>query len=170
MRASNRRQRTRAHVEVRRTRSPRHRQSMPENSTAIDLSKPRRRGEVPTGHTVSEIVTAARTRLVEHRIVELERELAELRPATRRTTTDPRKLFIREFAARHPGVTGRALAIALDNSELRPLPSWTRATGLRLWMELWDCKNTRIQRAVRKYVYAECELSPRVTTGLRGGS
>lgn len=132
-----------------------------------------RRGELSSGRSIVQAVSDARARQVELRILEVEGELAALRKtvAVRRSTLDPRELFIKEFVARHPNVTGRALAIALDNYELRPLPSYTKATGLRLWRELWDCDtHPKTQRAVRKFIYDKAELSPRVTGGARKGA
>jgi hypothetical protein len=87
------------------------------------------------------------------------------------TTLDTRKLFIRAFAARHPGVPGRTIALRLDNEELRPLPSWIKATKKRLWAELWDLEtHPKTQRAVRKFVYDEAALSPPVTESKREGA
>jgi len=130
-----------------------------------------RRGEIPSGRSIAHAVSDARTREVELRVSIIERDLAALRePPTSAETLDPRKLFIRAFTARHPGVPGRAIALGLDNAELRPLPSWIKATGLRLWHELWDCKtHPKTRRAVRKWVYDEAELSPLVTASAREG-
>jgi hypothetical protein len=80
---------------------------------------------------------------------------APKRIRVRRRNVDPRKVYIAAFKARH-NVTGRPIAIALDNAdreELRPLETWTRATGLRLWRELWNSEMPRVRSAVRKYIY-----------------
>jgi hypothetical protein len=133
------------------------------------------RGETPTGRTINQALTDARTRLVEIRIAEMERELATLREtrveqrqeATPRRTacprprnTDPRQVYIAALKARHPGLTGRAIAIALDNTnrkELAPRKEWIAATGLEDWQDLWDAKDKAhmgTRGAVRKYVYS----------------
>lgn len=135
----------------------------------------RRRAELPHGRTIdecledfsprSQALKDARTRDI-LRALDLEKDLAAARCLSHRPPRNPdlRKVFIADFAARHPGVTGRALAIALDSSEFRPLPSWIRATGKRLWQELWDYeKNPKTQRSIRKYVYGAAGLSPAVT-------
>lgn len=137
--------------------------------------KPTHRGEIPVGRTVDECLEEyspraqafadARRREV-LRALDVEQDMAALRKSASRPqrTLDPRKRFIETFVARHPGVTGRALAIALDNSELRPLAQWIRTTGKRLWRELWDDKaHPKTRRAVRKFIYSVAKLSPVVT-------
>jgi hypothetical protein len=98
---------------------------------------------------------------------ELRNELAALREtvdrieqvpqrSVRRRTIDQRKIRIACLKAQNPKITGYAIATALDasnNEKLRPFESWTDATGLRLWRELWTCKELRVRRCVRKYVY-----------------
>jgi hypothetical protein len=134
-----------------------------------------RRGEVPTGRTITQALTDAGTREVRSELFALATEVAALRENIAKqkslTTLDTRKLFIRAFAARHPGVPGRTIALRLDNEELRPRPSWIKATKKRLWAELWDLKtHPKTQRAVRKFVYDEAALSPLVTESKREGA
>jgi hypothetical protein len=83
------------------------------------------------------------------RALDLERDIAKLRSTT--DDTDPRKVAIRAVKRRYPKVKGVAFAIALDNAEIEPLPSWTAAAGgKRLWFELWQHRATK--GAVRKYL------------------
>ena len=132
---------------------------------------PRRRGEISSGRTITQAVDMAHTREVRGQLFNLAAEVAALRETIKKQTAtlDPRKLLIRAFAARNPGVPGRAIALRLDDAELRPLPSWVKATGKRLWSELWDCGKThpKTQAAVRKWIYDCAPLSPPVTEGKR---
>lgn len=137
---------------------------------------PRRRGEMSSGRTITQAVDMAHTREVRSQLFNLGTEVAALREATAKntahTTLDPRKLLIRAFAARYPGVPGRTIALRLDDADLRPLASWVKATGKRLWSELWDCgkMHPKTQRAVRTWVYDEAALSPLVTESKREGA
>lgn len=129
------------------------------------------RGEVPSGITIGQAVTQARTRAVEIKVANFEAELASLRNAATNTAqahkparsrspqqrkVDPRHVFISTMKAR--GLTYAAIARALDAADdrrLRPRSDWTEDTGLRLWHELWTCGKTypRTQATVRKYFY-----------------
>jgi hypothetical protein len=136
------------------------------------MSTPRRRGEIPAGRSVEEALEEfepraqafvdARRRAV-LRALDIEADLLAMRKSARRPKPILKE-FIEAFVARHPDVTGRALAIALDNSPHRPRKEWTKASGKRLWFELWDDEaHPKTQRAVQKYVYAAAKLSLRVT-------
>jgi hypothetical protein len=114
-----------------------------------------KRGEIPLGRTIEEALTHGWLRHIElgrledsARIRRLERQAAP-KPARK---GDPRKPLLRKLKERF-GATGRRLALLMDQHKVRPLYSWTKATKLRSWLELWDCKHPKVRAAVRKYVY-----------------
>jgi hypothetical protein len=139
-----------------------------EPEATVDANPLRRRGEIPSGHTVGEMAMAARMMMHSH---ELEREVVALREDLARIKRpkpirvrcgDPIKLerdsFISKLKAQNLNgryLDDRYIAIALDNSEFEPLADWTKATGLRLWSELFDARKhgfPLIQRTARKYL------------------
>jgi hypothetical protein len=116
------------------------------------------------GHTIEEYspraqqFADARSREV-LRALDLEKDLATARRSvTQRPRADPIRDSVRDFAARHPELKGRALgraiAFHLDNEGFSSLLRWKNATGKRLWRDLWDCKHLKTRAAVRKFIYS----------------
>jgi hypothetical protein len=113
------------------------------------MTMPRRRGEVPTGHTISEVAMATR---MSDRMYELELHVLALKRA-RKKKDNPRQAAMRAILAKSPGMNGRGIVILFDNREVKPLARYTEVTGMRLWNDLWDAPEESIRNAVRKYIY-----------------
>ncbi len=114
-----------------------------------------KRGEIPLGRTIEESISHGWNRHTEMRTLENDlriRRLERLAAPKPSSKIDPRKPLLRKLKERF-GATGRGLCVLMDEHKVRPLYSWTRATKLRSWLELWDCKHSKVQVAVRRYVY-----------------
>ena len=122
------------------------------------IPTPKRRGETPSGRTISEAIRDAVNRELAIRIGNLEQQLAEVKASgtRRRRDPDPRKVFIAVYKAK--GLSDFAIALAMDSSKdqrYAPLPAWTKKTGSRLWSELFNAAKKfgapKIQACTRKY-------------------
>jgi len=132
-----------------------------------------KRGEVPSGRPIASAVADFRTKKVEQRLAQLEQDLCTLRAANARLNVarestrrgravSPQKVFISTMKAR--GMVGRQICRALDaaeRKEFEPLPSWIKTTGLRLWVDLWNCGDRVIRNRVRTYVHSVTPFDPK---------
>ncbi len=141
-----------------------------QTENVLALPAPRRRGEIPSGRSVSEVAAAAR--MMTH-IFALEREMARevgtLREALARVEQRPQpqaqptrrprssadillKLSIAKYKAM--GITGRGLAVGADRDGRTGRVSWIKKTGLRSLVDLYDAKTfgfPKTQHTVRKF-------------------
>jgi hypothetical protein len=90
----------------------------------------------------------------------IEADMAELRATSinqsrrprKSRPIDPRKIFIAKFKAEKKNYSGKGICFELDKAGVLPLARWTKVIGSRLWVELWDCKDTTIRHCVRNFV------------------
>ncbi len=87
------------------------------------------------------------------RQLNLEANVAALRPAKAIETDDARKIFLSKFLKTSPTVKGHALALAFDKAGLRLLDGWEELCGSRLWMDAWAHPKTF--NSCRKYLSVE---------------
>jgi hypothetical protein len=122
-----------------------------------------RRGEIPSGRTIGQAVSDAYARETRIEVDRLKTKLTTLRkPDRKRRQREPdnRKVYIATKKA--DGWSATATLRAMDASErkdLEPLESWIRRSGLRLWKELWFCKDMKIRRAVKTYYHSIAPFS-----------
>jgi hypothetical protein len=124
-----------------------------------------RRGEIPSGRTIGQAVSDAYARETRIEVDRLKtKRAASLKPERkrRRRDVDQRKVFIATKKA--AALSATAILRLMDASErkdLEPLESWTRRSGLRLWIELWYSKDAKVRGAVKTYYHSIAPFNPK---------